>query len=116
MAQKTKSKSSKVKLKVAAKKVKVASKAKPKPKQEPKIGKYKLTVAIGGETFETQTNDLKKSILDLKPAKITNKVIVRVEEGKKFIEKILFVFPARRVFNNSVAAEYFVKNILLSLK
>lgn len=87
-----------------------------KPGQPLLKGKYKLSVYISGECFETKTNDLKEAILALKPEKITNKVRIIVENGDTKIEKILFVFQARRIFKIPLATEFFVKNLILALK
>lgn len=94
----------------------MAKKRNSKPsKIEPK-GQYHLTIFLGGVRYETDTNNIAKSILDLKPAKITNKVVIRIDKGKSFVEKVLYVFPARRVFNVPLATEFFAKNIVLLLK
>jgi hypothetical protein len=85
------------------------------PKEEPR-GKYLLTISLGGNTYISYTDNIEKAILSLKPEKITNKVVVRVEEGKKITERILFVYPARRIFNVPLAAQFFAKNIVQRLK
>ena len=86
-----------------------------KPKIEP-IGEYKLTVCVGGNTFTTQTDDLKSAILALKPEKIVNRVLVTIEKGGKKFERNLFVFKARMIFYNPLACQFFVKNAELMLK
>ena len=79
-------------------------------------GKYKLTVYMQDRVYNCQTDDLKQAILSLRPPKITNKVRIIVEEGKKKAERIMYVFPARRLFNMPLSAEFFAKNIILRLK
>jgi len=81
-----------------------------------KVSKYHLQVFIGSQEYNCDTDDIVEAIASLKPAKITNKVRVIVTSGDKKIEKLLFVMPARRVFNIRMATEFFVKNIKLALK
>ena len=103
---------------MAQKRIKKSGKVKKvvKEKEEKPKGQYHMTVLLGGNTFETDTDDLKASILALKPQKIVNKVIVRIKRGDSKIEKVLFVYPARRIFNIPLATEFFVKNMILALK
>jgi hypothetical protein len=99
--------------------VKKKTSTKPDKKSDKKpeeIGKYHLTIFLGGEKFETDTNNIAKAILDLHPPKITNKVVIRIQRGKSFVEKVLYVFPARRIFNVPLATDFFAKNIILLLK
>lgn len=96
---------------------KVKKLVKPKTIKKPKLTDgYKLSVYLGGECFEIETDDLKGAILDLKPEKIVNKVRIIVEKGDSKIEKILMVFQARRIFKVPLATEFFVKNLILALK
>lgn len=78
--------------------------------------KYKLTITLGGEVYKIQTDDIKEAILSLKPQKITNTVIIKAERGKKSVEKKVFVFLARRIFNNPLAAQFFAKSLTLILQ
>jgi hypothetical protein len=78
--------------------------------------KYKVIVYSMGKEFTCDTDDVKQAILDLKPTKITNKIRIIVKQGNKQAEKILFVYPARRLFSIPLAAEFFAKNIVLALK
>lgn len=79
-------------------------------------GKYGVTVFIGGQEYFCQTDDIAGALISLRPTKITNKVIVKVEKDKKVFERMLFVFPARRIFNIPMATQFFVKNIINYLK
>ena len=74
-------------------------------------GKYHLTIYAMDKKFECDTDDLKQAILDLKPEKITNKIRIICTKGEKRIEKILFVYPARRIFNIPLATEFFSRNL-----
>lgn len=89
-----------------------------KIKQDPVIpqGEYLLTVYLNGVVYSKRTNDIAKSILSLKPPKITNKVRIVLEKDDKKAERMFFVFPARRLFNIPLAAEFFAKNIVQRLK
>lgn len=79
-------------------------------------GEYLLTVYMQDRVFSQRTNDIARSILSLKPPKITNKVRIVLEKDGKTAERILFVFPARRLFNVPLSADFFAKNIVLRLK
>jgi hypothetical protein len=81
-----------------------------------KVKKYKVIVYSMGKEFTCDTDDVKQAILDLKPTKITNKIRIVVKQGNKQAERILFVYPARRLFSIPLATEFFAKNIILALK
>lgn len=107
---KRKTKPSKVKKAVS----KVEAPVEETPVLEPK-GEYKLEIDILNEKLVFYTDDLVKTILDVKPAKITNKVILKVTKGDRTWEKVFFVIPARRLFKIPLATQFFVKNIKLAL-
>jgi hypothetical protein len=111
----TKIKSSKVKAaaKPAAKK---AVKPKTICKIDPAVPVYKISVLINGQTFENETTSIQEALLELKPAKVTNKVIITVSEGSRKYVDALNVFRAKKVFFNKVAAEFFEKRVKLGLK
>lgn len=94
----------------------MATKKKTKKESSKVKGKYLLTIYLNDKIYSQRTDDIAKSILSLKPEKITNKVRIIVEEDKKKAERMFFVFPARRLFNIPLATEFFVKNIILALK
>ena len=79
-------------------------------------GEYLLTIYMQDKTYSQRTDDIARSIMSLKPEKITNKVRIVLEKGKKRAERMFMVFPARRLFNIPLAAEFFAKNIVLRLK
>jgi hypothetical protein len=81
-----------------------------------KKAKYNVSVLINGKLFKTETSDIVESILELKPEKITNKIIITVSQGDKKFEKMVFVQMAKRIFNNKLAADIFAKNAIKSLK
>ena len=113
-------------------KVKKAVKATPKatPKASPEatvaggnvaaarvfIPLYKLSILLGGETYVNTTPNIKESLLDLKPVKIVNKVVITVTHAGKKFEKVLTVMEARRIFTNRLSAEFFEKRVKLGLK
>lgn len=115
MAKKKTSKSSKVK-QPTEKQLQARAKFALMAKNKSKKGKYKVDIWIGADNFTCYTDDISQAILDLKPKKITNKVRILIEEGPKKAERIMFVFPARRLFNIPMAAEFFEKNIIQRLK
>lgn len=79
-------------------------------------GKYTLTIYMNDQKFQTKTDDIYKSLSEFIPTKITNKVIITLEEGKKYAEKIMMVHPARRTFSVPLACEFVAKNLILRLK
>ena len=80
------------------------------------MGEYLLTVYMQDKIYSNRTNNIALSLLNLKPKKITNKVRIIIEKDGKKAERMLFVFPARRLFNIPLAAEFFAKNIVQRLK
>ena len=80
------------------------------------MGEYLVTVYINGKVYSKRTNNIAKTLLTLPKEKITNKVRIIVEKDNKKAERMLFVFPARRLFNVSLATEFFAKNIVQQLK
>lgn len=80
------------------------------------VKKYNLFVSIGDNIIDVMTDDLAASILEIKPVKIMQRVVFKVNEGERTVEKMLFPLRAKRILFNKVAAQYFVKNLLLSMK
>lgn len=115
-------KASKPAVKKAAKKV-AAPKAKGKGKGKgakapvaPKgKGAYHLTVAMNEEVFETDTDDIATSIMELKPGHLKTKVIIKVKFKDLEGEFVLFNVRAKRIFINRMAAEFFAKNAKLAV-
>lgn len=79
-------------------------------------GEYLVTVYINGKVYSKRTNNIAMTLLSLPKEKITNKVRIIIEKDNKKAEKMLFVFPARRLFSIPLATEFFAKNIVLQLK
>ena len=79
-------------------------------------GKYTLKIYVNNEVFESKTDDVQKTLRKFKPTKITNKVKITLEEGKKYAERVMMVYSARRTFSQPLATEFVAKNLILRLK
>ncbi len=84
--------------------------------KESSEGKYTLSIFMNDEVYATKTDDVYNSLKNFTPTKITNKVIITLREGKKYAEKVMRVFPARRTFSQPLATQFVAKNLILRLK
>ncbi len=82
--------------------------------EAPKL--YSFSVKICDQVLSTKTDELLETILSIKPKMLKGKVLFIISNGKKTIEKTMMPFQARKLFSNKMTAEFFTKNIMLSLK
>lgn len=77
--------------------------------------KYNLTILMNGETFRKRTENLKETILSLKPETVLTEVyfIVSKVGSKEKIERRLGLRPAKKLFNDEDALDVFLINLLL---
>jgi len=77
---------------------------------------YELSVSIGDFNVSLETDDPVSALLDIKPAKVMQKTIFSLRQGGKSAEHFLYPLRAKRIFMNRLAAQFFVKRLLLSMK
>lgn len=75
---------------------------------------YYLTVKINGETKRKRTSDLNATIAALKPAWLHTEVYITVKKGKQVAERRLTLINAKRVFQDDIARQVFINNLLLA--
>ena len=78
--------------------------------------KYNLSVRFNDKVFELRTNDIKESLLALRPGLIKTRVKIELESEGKKSGRVLAVFPAKRVFGNSLSAAIMANRLITSLK
>lgn len=98
---------------MAKKKTDVVTQQEVEPKA--KATDYKVEVTLLGETLKFNTDNIAETLFNIKPVKISGKVVIKVTKGKKSFEKALNVFQARRLFINRLTATILEKNIKLNL-
>ena len=77
---------------------------------------YSITIQIGDEVSNIETNDLEEVIANFKPTKLCGKIAFTIKKGNKTFVKLYTVFQARRLFNNNVSAMILAKYAKLALK
>ncbi len=77
---------------------------------------YELSVSIGDFKVNLETDDVATSLLEINPVKVMQRVTFEIRQGDKSISQVLFPIRAKRIFFNRMAAEFFVKRLLLSIK
>lgn len=85
--------------------------AKETVKKTPK--KYKITVELNGETFVKETDDIKETLLSLKPEIVYSEVEIKVEKGEITTDRHLNLRQSRNLFINESFMDVFVINLML---
>lgn len=99
-------------VKKAVKKVaKKVTKTKPAVKPVVKEPKYTLEVVINDVAHSIKTDDIKKSLLELKPTVLKTRFKITVSNGDKRFDKIMMVRLARLLFNNNLTMDTFVHRV-----
>jgi len=75
---------------------------------------YSLIVTMNGKTQTKRTGDLDASIAALKPAWLHTEVYVTVKKGKEKAERRLTLNNAKRVFQDHIARQVFINNLILT--
>ena len=75
--------------------------------------KYSMVIKFNDEEKLIRTNDLAQSFLELRPLGLKTKVIVKIKEGKKEIEKAFNPFQARRLWNSPLTARVMFTRLIL---
>lgn len=98
-----------VKKKVAKKVVKKVTKPVAKPK-------FKLEITLNDKVYILETNDIKKSLLELKPPVIKTRFKITISTANSRFDRIMMVRMARLLFNNNLTMDTFVKQVTTSLQ
>lgn len=79
----------------------------PTPKQ------YPVTFIFNGETLKKRTSDIAATLLKIKPAILLTDMFVIVKDGQNLVERKLPRNFARRVFQDDIARQIFISNLML---
>lgn len=81
-------------------------------KSEPKT--YSVWAKFNGMEFRRRTNDLDKTLVELKPQWLHTDVFFKVKKGNTVSERHLNLIQAKRMFNVDFNREIFINNLLLT--
>lgn len=73
---------------------------------------YHLYVKLNDKVFELDTEDIKTSLSALRPSLLKTSLTVRVTKGNKTIDRYLYLNDGRRLFNNKLTLEAFVRGLI----
>lgn len=78
--------------------------------------KYKLTMYFNGLVFNKQTDDIQKSILELKPEILYTEVYVSVRDNKtkEVTDRRLNLIQGKKLFRDETIMEIFINNLMLT--
>lgn len=79
-----------------------------KPKTKPK---YSVKVALNGETYTCETDDIAEALLGLEVRAIKTKIVITVSANKEEVSRILWGVQARRTLKNRITARVFARNV-----
>ncbi len=82
-----------------------------KVKATPKL--YKITAQINGEVFERETDDIKETLLSIKPEMLYSEMDVKVEKGGISTDRHLNLRQGRNLFINDSFMDVFISNLML---
>ena len=83
-----------------------------KPVKKAKKGAYHLFIDLNDKSYEVDTDNLEEAIASFRPEILKTSLTIRVTKDGKTLDRYLYLNPARRLFNNSIALEAFVRNLL----
>ena len=83
----------------------------PRKKAEPK--KYSLWAKFNGVEVRRYTNDLDKTLKELKPDWMHTEMYITVKKGKVKSERALSLLQAKRMFSDDMTREIFINNLAL---
>lgn len=87
---------------------------KPVVKKQEIINKaeYHLVVKLNDQVFEFDTDDLRESILSVKPEFLRTKVVLEITKGDKTIDRLLYLRQGKMLFINRFAMDSLLKNLI----
>lgn len=86
---------------------------KAKPVDKPK---YKLEVTLNDVPYVIETNDIKSSLLELKPPIIKTRFKITISTANSRFDRIMMVRMAKLLFNNNLTMDTFVKQVTTTLQ
>lgn len=78
-----------------------------------KTKQYKLELVINGEKKVIKTDNLKESILKLKPDQVFTEMYITITKGEAMFEKKFNLIQARKFFNDDMFLDIFINNLML---
>lgn len=82
------------------------------PKTIEPTNQYAVTIKTAdGTAIYSSTDSIEETLSLFKPELIKGKIIVEASKGLKKVNRVLFVYVARRLFFNNVALKIFARNI-----
>ncbi len=70
---------------------------------------------FNGDTFKKKTDDIAKTILDLKPEQLHTEVYITVKSGKEYAqERRLNLIQGKKLFINEDFMDVFISNLMLA--
>ena len=72
---------------------------------------YTLEMFFNGETFSVLTDDIKKSILELKPEILYTEIYIKIMKGEYIFERKLDLKQGKNLFINEDFLNVFVVNL-----
>ena len=73
---------------------------------------YKIEMKFNGETFNEVTEDPKKAIMSFKQEMILTESYITITKGEAEFQRKLTLVQTRKIFNDEVALDIFINNIL----
>ena len=74
--------------------------------------KYTLEMTFNGETFKTETEDLKEAFMDMKPDVVHTEGYISIKNGDLFFQRRLDLVRLRKLFNHKETLGVFVDTLL----
>lgn len=71
---------------------------------------------MNGEKKSFNTDDVEKTISENKPDVLKTQVVFVLDDGKKTVERLLYVMRAKRVFNNPFATKIFARDLVRAIQ
>ena len=73
---------------------------------------YSITIEMNGNKITKKTNDVKTTLISLKPEFLFTELYVTIKKGKDTSSRKVPLYNGRKIFNNDDYMDIFVNNLL----
>jgi len=89
---------------------KVATKKVVAKKEEEK--EYHIVIKLNDKVFEFDTDDLRETILSVKPEFLRTRVLLEITKGNKTLDRAYYLQQGKMLFINKYAMDTLLKNLI----
>lgn len=73
--------------------------------------KYSLKAVINGKQYSKRTDDVEKTLVELKPEFVLTEMYVTVKQDKALVERRLVAAQAKKFYQDPIFRQVFINNL-----